>query len=327
MTNISQNNELKDWIKKKFITYIKWNDLVGNSPVGAGHFGVVYKTHWNSMNKDVVRKTPFLENNDAIQHEIQILAKVQASDNIIRFLGITQEPKSNIYSIVMEYADEGDLRTYLKINFQNLEWDKKLQLAFNIANGLNCLHWYHILHRDLHSKNVVIHKGIAKITDFGNSKSMDSQTSVHNNVFGILPYLAPELLEPDLQRLPYSVKTDIYSLGVLFWEISSGNPPLMNFTIGPTLAIAIMNGKREEVIPNTPYDYHELYTFCWDQNQDKRPMIQHVYSVLENMLEKLHKSVEKDSEDIKVINTIHLTKEASENQNCSDTTLVNLEVL
>src|SRR4051812_30411614 len=68
------------------------------------------------------------------------------------------EPESNIYSMVMEYAEEGDLRTYLKINFQTLEWDKKLQLAFNIANGLNCLHWYHILHRDLvrYSYNILI---------------------------------------------------------------------------------------------------------------------------------------------------------------------------
>ncbi|CAG8624211.1 2120_t:CDS:2 [Funneliformis caledonium] len=107
MTNISQNNELKDWIKKKFITYIKWNDLVGKSPVGSGHFGVVYKTHWNSMNKDVVRKSPFLENNDAIQNEIQILASNRDERPIIQHVySVLENMLEKLYKSVEKDSED-----------------------------------------------------------------------------------------------------------------------------------------------------------------------------------------------------------------------------
>ncbi|CAG8747588.1 6549_t:CDS:1, partial [Funneliformis caledonium] len=77
-TNISKYDELssqlwiKDFIKKKFITEIKWNDLVGKSPVGSGKFEVVYKTHWKKMNKDVVCKRQILDDINAIEHEIKL---------------------------------------------------------------------------------------------------------------------------------------------------------------------------------------------------------------------------------------------------------------
>ncbi|CAB4417621.1 unnamed protein product [Rhizophagus irregularis] len=72
--------------------------------------------------------------------------------------------KTNEYFIITQYANGGDLQSYLKENFKNLTWNDKKKLAFQIADGLNCLHNENVLHRDLHSKNIVIHENNAKIT-------------------------------------------------------------------------------------------------------------------------------------------------------------------
>ncbi|CAB4417688.1 unnamed protein product [Rhizophagus irregularis] len=88
------------------------------------------------------------------------------SDRIIRCFGISLDRKTNEYLLIMQYANDGDLQSYLKENFKNLTWNDKKKLAFQIADGLNCLHNENILHRDLHSKNIVIHENNAKITDF-----------------------------------------------------------------------------------------------------------------------------------------------------------------
>ncbi|CAB4490918.1 unnamed protein product [Rhizophagus irregularis] len=182
---------------------------------------------------------------------------------------ITQELQSqNNYCIVMEYADS----------------------AFDITNGVHYLHKEKIIHRDLHAKNIVIHKGKAKITDFGYAKSLETQTKIHTEIFGMIPYVAPELLKHKGSQLPpFSWKTDIYSLGVLLWELSSGYPPFEN-TDERLLQIHIICNKREEKIPDTPSDYYNLYTACWNENPEERPIIEVIHN-------KLLQLSNKDTED------------------------------
>ncbi|CAB5199566.1 hypothetical protein RhiirA5_422453 [Rhizophagus irregularis] len=98
--------------------------------------------------------------------------------------------------------------------------------------------------RDLeHSKNVVIHENNAKITDFGISKNQCNQTS--------------------------TAYIDIYSFGVLMWEISSGYPPFKDNDIKIALAVSISISTREDTIPDTPKEYKELYKICWNQPEQR----------------------------------------------------------
>src|ERR1043165_898201 len=127
--------------------------------------------------------------------------------------------------LVMEYADGGNLRKYLQKHFSTLTWDDKINLAYQISEGIKYLHGENILHRDLHSKNIVIHQGEAKIIDLGTAKSIGTETDLHSGVFGMISYIDPKLLED--YSYQYNKKSDIYSLGVLMWELSSGHPPFI----------------------------------------------------------------------------------------------------
>src|SRR6266540_4269878 len=109
--------------------------------------------------------------------------------------------------------------------------------------------------------------------------------NIHNNLFGNVPFVAPEILDASKtkQEDPYTKSSDVYSLGVLLWEISSGKPPFENSN-DYTIVANILLGHREEKIPDTPNGYYKLYSECWNNEPEKRHTIEYIYKVLEKLL-------------------------------------------
>ncbi|CAB5358145.1 unnamed protein product [Rhizophagus irregularis] len=93
-----------------------------------------------------------------IVRELKIQREVNFHDNIIRCYGITklESDNHNNYWLVMEYADGGSLRCYLEKNFNKLTWDDKYNMAYQLSCAVSCLHNEGIVHRDLHSCNILI---------------------------------------------------------------------------------------------------------------------------------------------------------------------------
>ncbi|KAF0533316.1 kinase-like protein [Gigaspora margarita] len=270
--------------------FIEWDELSNISKLDEGYFGFVCKAYWTKTHSNVICKTLInlkdinSQYYSAFIHELTMQTRADLCENVVRFLGVSKDIINYRYFLIMEYANGGNLREFLKKNNSSLNWNKRLELACQITKGLCYLHHEEIIHRDLHDKNIVIHDNKAKITDFGNATSINTQTNIHNGLFGMLSFLAPELLNQDKSNnIPYCKKTDIYSLGMIFWELSSGRPPFENQSNKIELAIKVVHGGRENTNYGTP-EYRNLYIECWDANPHKRPDIENVHEVLKKIM-------------------------------------------
>src|SRR5690349_7457125 len=118
-------------------------------------------------------------------------------NTIIKLFGITKDPNTNNFVMVMEYADLGSLRRRLNNNFNSSNWTEKLKHLYFIAHGLNEIHKKGLIHRDFHCGNILNGNDYSlnyyKITDLGLCKPATSQDG-DKQIYGVLPYVAPEVL-------------------------------------------------------------------------------------------------------------------------------------
>ncbi|CAG8688303.1 7473_t:CDS:2, partial [Ambispora leptoticha] len=134
----------------------------------------------------------------------------------IKCFGISKDEESKDYILVMEYASKGCLRKNLHI-VTRLDWNDKLNLLQCIATDLRIIHSHDLIHRYLHNGNILLNSlKSAYIADLGLSITTNiTLKSKFDVVCGILPYLAPEILSKRL----YTKESDIYSFGMIMWEI------------------------------------------------------------------------------------------------------------
>ncbi|RIB20178.1 kinase-like domain-containing protein, partial [Gigaspora rosea] len=154
--------------------------------------------------------------------------------------------------------------------------------------GLDHLHNNGIIHRDLHSRNILINNGNALITDFGISRRFNNTTasisSAGNKMIGMMAYIEPQCYIQHGIKVERKEKSDIYSLGVLLWELTSGIPPFNGYNF-VALSIAISNNKREKPINGTPIDFVNLYEKCWSSNPDMRPAMNEILAKIKSLTE------------------------------------------
>ncbi|UZO26967.1 uncharacterized protein OCT59_019177 [Rhizophagus irregularis] len=297
-----------EWIDKKIrdedIKFYDYNEFINLERVGVGAFGIVNRADWRSGNIKIALK--ILTNNSAINEinneknmenfikELKLLRKVGYHPNINQFYGITKDLSSNNYIMVLQYANQGNLREYLSINFKSLQWSDKISMASEIACGLNYLHSTKIIHRNLHAKNILVHNGTPMIALTRGITAEDSSSSV---IYGMPAYVEPQCYKYD--DYVRDEKSDTYSLGVLLWEITSGYPPFSrNSACKDTdLTLYIANRYREKPINKTPKVYVDLYQRCWDNDPKLRPTISDVFDILQEQ----YNSISKIMEDLIVI--------------------------
>lgn len=110
----------------------------------------------------------------------------------------------------------------------------------------------------------MVHQNNIKLTDFGFSKKIDEKSGFQSKLFGTIPYIDPKCFngQRDNQIQTYSLneKSDIYSVGVLLWELSSGERPFHKENYDLSLMYKILQGLKETPVPNTPKDYIKIYT-------------------------------------------------------------------
>ncbi|UZO15754.1 uncharacterized protein OCT59_007170 [Rhizophagus irregularis] len=222
---------------------------------------IVYRANWKNSEQYIALKS-FSNLSDVaikeIAYELKLQREMPCRDNIIKFHVIAnfesddQDDLFKRYLIVMEYADSGTLKDYLKKTFNNLTWDDKYNIAYQLSCAVSCLHDEGIIHRDLHPGNILVHRNTIKVADFGLSKRIELASK--QSRLGIIPY------------------------------ISSGQSPFSTKEYDIDLAIEILQGLRESPIPDTSENYIKLYTDCWNNEPNSRPTIGQVVKSLKAIM-------------------------------------------
>ncbi|RHZ85542.1 hypothetical protein Glove_64g51 [Diversispora epigaea] len=167
----------------------------------------------------------------------------------IQFYGITQDPETHSYMMVLQYESDGNLREYLKINFSNINWKQKLRNLYKLSYRLMNIHELDIVHQDLHPGNILSSNFSysVNILDFGLSKLIreNPNNPEKKNICGVLPYIAPEVLSDK----EYTKAADVYSFGIIAYEIVTPYPDIPH---DKDLAMKICNGLRPKIPFHTP---------------------------------------------------------------------------
>ncbi len=112
------------------------------------------------------------------------------------------------------------------------------------------------------------------VGDLGLSRPND--TSSNNEIYGVIPYIAPEIFKGS----EFSKESDIYSLGMIMWELTTGCKPFANVEHDHRLIYNIIDGLRPEITEDTPKFYANLMKMCWDPDPKKRPSARKIFDEL-----------------------------------------------
>ncbi|UJR33983.1 hypothetical protein I4U23_021398 [Adineta vaga] len=240
------------------------NDLV---LIGTGVEGSVYRGKLNGQNVACKRVKSEAETN--IKH----LKKLNHI-NVIKFRGVSIS--APLFYIVMDYCPYGSLYDVLRRRrekdsctkpTQVLDWSKQ------ISNGVNYLHSNKFVHRDLKSPNILISdNSILKISDFGTSKQLGNKQGQIMSFNGTSAWMAPEVIRQE----PCSEKVDVWSFGIVLWEILTCEIPYHN--IDPNAVMwGVGKGSLTLPIPSSvPEGFKLLMTMCWNQKSINRPSFQQI---------------------------------------------------
>ncbi|XP_062007775.1 serine/threonine-protein kinase EDR1-like isoform X5 [Rosa rugosa] len=250
---------------KPLLPYQEWNidfsELSVGTRVGIGFFGEVFRGIWNGTDvaiKVFLEQDLTTENMEDFCNEISILSRIR-HPNVILFLGACTKPPR--LSMVTEYMEMGSLYYLIHISGQKkkLSWRRKLKMLRDICRGLMCIHRMKIVHRDLKSANCLVNKHWAvKICDFGLSRMMTEANMKDSSSAGTPEWMAPELIRNE----PFTEKCDIFSFGVIMWELCTLNRPWEGVPPERVVYAVANEGSRLD-IPDNPLG--RLISDCWTE--------------------------------------------------------------
>ncbi|XP_062226098.1 calmodulin-binding receptor-like cytoplasmic kinase 3 [Phragmites australis] len=208
--------------------------------IGEGYFGKVYRAELQDSHVVAIKrakKEHFVSLRAEFSNEIALLKKIEHR-NLVQLLGYID--KGNERIIITEYVSNGNLREHLDGQHGLvLGFNQRLEIAIDVAHGLTYLHLYAekpIIHRDVKSSNILLTEGFrAKVADFGLARTGPTepdQSQIETGVRGTAGYVDPEYLRTN----HLTIKSDVFSYGILLLEILSGRRP-----------IEVRRGSRERI--------------------------------------------------------------------------------
>jgi len=240
--------------------------------IGEGGMGSVYKAKCHLLNRFVAVKILKAElNNDEefvarFKREATSIARL-SHPNIVNVHDVGEEEHINF--IVMEYIDGKTLKQVIKQNGR-ISSVETLDIVFQVAKALECAHKNNIIHRDIKPDNIMIMEdNMVKVMDFGIAKVDDSRTATNsNNIMGTVRYFSPEQAKGNF----VDCRTDIYSLGIVMYEMVTGQVP---YNADSAISIAMMHIQQpvippKEIITDIPENINQVILKSMQKEPIKR---------------------------------------------------------
>ncbi|KAI3670060.1 hypothetical protein L6452_41653 [Arctium lappa] len=294
-TNCINRRQRQDW-------EIDPSKLVIKSVIARGSFGTVHRGVYDGLDV-AVKLLDWGEEGHRTDAEIASLRAAFTQEvvvwhkldhpNVTKFIGATMGTSElniqadnghfgvprNSCCVVVEYLPGGALKSFLiKNRRRKLAFKVVMQLALDLARGLNYLHTKKIVHRDVKTENMLLDKTRAlKIADFGVARVEASNPNDMTGETGTLGYMAPEVLNGSA----YNRKCDVYSFGICLWEIYCCDMPYPDLSFSEVTSAVVRQNLRPEIPRCCPNSLATVMKRCWDANPDKRPEMDEVVAMLE----------------------------------------------
>ena len=244
-----------------------------NDKLGEGGFASVYLAYDKTLERQVALKfyTNKGDHDKSLVNEIKTAIRLE-HPNLCRYFDVQTEEHQNMHGSfdkveigILEYINGGEIDEYLEKHPHSLDI-----LLKGVLNGLQFLHNKQIIHRDLKPSNILIKSSregpVAKIVDFGISKSLDSQKSNSSKLMGTVKYMAPEQFDPKTYGINQKIATnvDLWAFGLILYELIQKEPLIVlkdDLTFSE-IATAIQKEVQYYKLEQLPSPYREIAKRC-----------------------------------------------------------------
>ncbi|KAK9062851.1 hypothetical protein SSX86_020041 [Deinandra increscens subsp. villosa] len=267
---------------------IPWEDITLGERIGLGSYGEVYRGDWHGTDVAVKKFLDQEITTDSLEEfisEVRIMKRVR-HPNVVLFMGaVTRAPH---LSIVTEFLPRGSLYKLLHRPNNQLDIRRRLKMALDTARGMNYLHNCTpvIVHRDLKSPNLLVDKNwIVKVCDFGLSRMKNSTFLSSRSTAGTAEWMAPEVLRNE----PSDEKSDVYSYGVVLWELCTLQQPWGGMNPMQVVGAVGFQHRRLEIPDDMDPVIADIIAKCWQTDPKLRPTFAEIMAALKP-LQKLNAS-------------------------------------
>ncbi|XP_057525386.1 uncharacterized protein LOC130804801 [Amaranthus tricolor] len=263
---------------------IQWEDLKLGEEIGQGSYAIVYHGLWNGS--DVAIKVYFGKDYNegtllGYKQEICVMRKLR-HPNVLLFMGACYSQER--LAIVTEFLPRGSLFKILHRNNHVLDQRRRLRMALDVARGMNYLHRRNppIVHRDLKSSNLLVDKNWnVKVGDFGLSKLKNSTFLTAKSEVGTPQWMAPEVLRND----PSNEKSDVFSFGVILWELVTVKIPWDNLNALQVVGVVGFMDRRLDLPEGLDPRISSIIKECWQSKTELRPSFEDIIRRMSGILQ------------------------------------------